>query len=127
MLLCCDVQVDRMREQLAAKDAAMLAAQPPLVRDLQVCTTPGSMRAWCQPAPDWLLMWLRFLVGLGSEEAHCMDQSGSRVWPCDICQCQICSADIVVMEHCSWRRRCRRIQRSLPRLWPQYPPPSSTS
>ena len=35
------VQVDRMREQLAAKDAAMLAAQPPLVRDLQVCLTSG--------------------------------------------------------------------------------------
>lgn len=29
--------VARLRESLAAKDAAVLAAQPPLVRDLQVC------------------------------------------------------------------------------------------
>lgn len=117
-----------MREQLAAKDAAMLAAQPPLVRDLQVCAHPrvnAGVMSTC--ASDWLLMWLRFLIGLGSEEAHCTDQCGSRVWPCDIYQYQICNADIDVMEHCSWRRRCRRTQRSLPRLWPQYPPPSSTS
>ena len=79
MLLCCDVQVDRMREQLAAKDAAMLAAQPPLVRDLQVSSAPGSRGFQWHPAARWPDGCLRGHVSLPSM----LSERQHDVHPCD--------------------------------------------
>jgi hypothetical protein len=81
MLLCYDVQVDRMREQLAAKDAAMLAAQPPLVRDLQVSSAPGS-RGFCGILhPDGQMAAYVVMPSVLSERQHDVHPCDRRVWP----------------------------------------------